>query len=202
MPPLFCSLGGWGCQGMGIQRRAWSHKAGVEVGHLGTPASLLDPGPSFPTWTEARSLRLKGRQGPPILRLEAAGSIRGPPREVRKACPPPRRQVHPSPCVQEYAGSAKRAGAGRRVPRTPQALAGPRGRAPTTAPGARPSQPSLPFPPSPGRGRPPRELPAAPTSKGSMARAASSSSAGPPSSSGSTPIFTGGQPQSSCCTVS
>lgn len=202
MPQLFCSLGGGGVREWKSNAGPGATRLGWKVGHLGTPASLLDPGPSFPTWTEARSLRLKGRQGPPILRLEAAGSIRGPPREVRKACPPPRRQVHPSPCVQEYAGSPKRAGAGGRVPRTPQALAGPRGRAPTTAPGARPSQPSLPFPPSPGRGRPPRELPAAPTSKGSMARAASSSSAGPPSSSGSTPIFTGGQPQSSCCTVS
>lgn len=140
---------------------------------------LLDPGPAFPTWTEARSLRLNG-QGPPSLRLGAAGSIRGP--LGRAGAPHPRVQE----CRVAQACRSRRGVPILAKPERDREAAPQR---PPRAP-ALPLQPSLPFPPSPGR-RTPRELPAAPASKGSMARAASSSSTGPPSSSASTPIFSG-----------
>lgn len=166
------------------------HRLGWKWVPKGLQTVLLDPGPSFPTWTEARSLRLNG-QGPPSLRLGAAGSTRG----------PLGRAGAPHPCVQECrVAQACRSRRGVPVLARPERDQEAAPQRPPRAP-ALPLQPSLPFPPSPGR-RTPHELPATPASKGSMARAASSSSARPPSSSASTPIFSGGQPQSSCCTVS
>lgn len=195
-PQLLCPLGmGHG----GVRERKSSvgpgatrpnHRLGWKCVPKGLQTVLLDPEPSFPTWTEARSLRLNG-QGPPSLRLGAAGSTRG----------PLGRAGAPHPCVQECrVAQACRSRRGVSVLARPERD---REAAPQRPPraAALPLQPSLPFPPSPER-RTPRELPAAPASKGSMARAASSSSTGPPSSSASTPIFSGGQPQSSCCTVS
>lgn len=107
------------------------HRLGWKWVPKGLQTVLLDPRPSFPTWTEARSLRLNG-QGPPSLRLGAAGSTRG----------PLGRAGAPHPCVQECRVAQACRSPPRRYSPGPSGNGRPR---PNDRPGRPPFPSSLPF---------------------------------------------------------